>query len=117
MKQIGIMDNGREKPQLSTGFLLVAKSKRIQRMEFKYSSERTDFNVTLGGIAIEHTLATKTIYTTRTDLPFAGGGKIELSDGNVMTIESVGKVEDKKKAYFNGDGLVGFNIVLEGGEA
>lgn len=115
--KIGILNNGRKKPQFSNGYLIIVKKKSINKTPFKYCVEKTEYSEAATGFPADIIVLIKTIYTTEANLPFDVGGQIELNDRSVMTIKAIGPAEDKMKAYFNGDGKIGIYITLAGGPA
>lgn len=99
------------KKEYLNGNLLVAGNSAIIPLQFKYGQDkpRAYINQFANGIAIDYVGVTERIYTTRIDLPFAKGSKIQMHDGFIMTVESIDKdinenTGDTKAFYVNLNG-------------
>lgn len=106
---------GKPKEWLS-GNLLVAKTGAIAKEPFMYGqTQNRSYTELTGSMPIEYVGVTEQIYTTRTDLPFGIGSKVELHDGRIMSIEKVDKDLNERIALIGGDAVVGYYITLNGG--
>ena len=109
--------NKKNKPrEWFNGNLLVAQVGAISKIPFNYGkvTDRS-YTETVASLPINFVAVTEQIYTTRIDLPFSSGSKIELHDKQIMTVENVGSDIDEHKALMGLDGLVGYYITLNGG--
>ena len=94
-----------------SGYVIVLRDNRLDKMPFKYASittrKYTSVTSVLPGEFIE---PTETIYTTQIDLPFTKGGQIIMDDNCIMTIRDMDRVLNT-----NTSKLVAYTIYLDGG--
>lgn len=108
----------RKQLEALNGYLISAGNGGFVEQEFSYRiiQAKSMTNVMAGGIAIDFVEVKQSIYTSELGLSFAKGKPIRLADGKVMTIEAVQEDIDEKVATFDGVGLVGYYITLNGGK-
>lgn len=111
------LQNRRNNKEPYTGNLIKAVKGGLTELSFKYkiikSNDYFVQNSLLPGH--EYVQPTMQIYTSRIDYSFASGDKIRLHTGRIMTLKNISEVEDESKAMFTGDGLIGYQLYLEGG--
>lgn len=108
----------RKQLEAFTGYLISAGTNSLVEDPFSYriTQAKSMTNVMAGGIAVDFIEVKQSIYTSQIELSFAKGKPIRLADGKVMTIEAVQEDIDEKVATFDGIGLVGYYITLNGGK-
>lgn len=108
----------KKKLEAFTGYLISAGTNSLVEEPFSYriTQAKSMTNVMAGGIAIDYVEIKQSIYTSEIELSFAKGKPVRLADGKVMTIEAVQEDIDEKVATFDGVGLVGYYITLNGGK-
>lgn len=108
----------RKQLEAFTGYLISAGTNSLIEEPFSYriTQAKSMTNVMAGGIAVDFVEVKQSIYTSQIELSFAKGKPIRLADGKVMTIEAVAEDIDEKVATFDGIGLVGYYITLNGGK-
>ena len=108
----------RKQLEAFTGYLIIAGTNSLVEDPFSYriTQAKSMTNVMAGGIAVDFIEVKQSIYTSQIELSFAKGKPIRLADGKVMTIEAVQEDIDEKVATFDGIGLVGYYITLNGGK-
>jgi hypothetical protein len=108
--------NGRKYKEYSRGALLVADKGAITERGFNYAVRTPRaYTATIAGIPTEYDKPSEIIFTSRLDLPFARGARVRLNDGRVLTVKDTAFEYDNNRAYANGDGRVGWLLILEGG--
>lgn len=93
--------------------LLVRVYEDIKEIPFKFSSVNDDVLLDAeSSIPMTYDKRTKAIFVYDYKLPFVNGARIRFADNSTMTISSIVKVVDEKKAFSDGEGIIGLNIYL-----
>ena len=108
----------KKKLEAFTGYLISAGNGGFVEESFNYRiSQNRNYNTVMAsGIALDFVEVKQVIYTSEIGLTFASGKPIRLADNKVMTIENVQEDIDENVATFDGVGLVGYYITLNGGK-
>lgn len=103
-------------PQFQKAVLLKAIKGGVKRIVFKYSIDvGSRFTLTAMGMpGLETSVPTKTMRTSRIDLPFVNGDSIEI-DGELWTVGEVQFVYNNKSAQL-GDARQAVVLYLNGGK-
>lgn len=114
---LGTNKNKRANLEFHKARLVKAVNGGTLKIEFMYSVvANARFTVTTTALAgFETTVPTKTIRTTRIDLPFVNGDAIEI-DGELWTLGDIEPITSNQSAQVLGDGVVAFNLYLSGGK-
>lgn len=118
---LGLSRNKRTYPQFLNAAVLKSVNnfgwQSQSKIHFKYCIlTGAKYTLTSAGLpGLELSVPTKTIYTSRVDIPFVIGDSIEI-EGELWTVKDVEKSYDNKSAQMTGDGTKGWILYLNGGK-
>lgn len=106
----------KRKPEPFSAGLLTLTESGIIEIPFNYRlSKQRSYSAEATSSGFEFIAVTETIYTSDIDLKFASGGKVRMADGRVLSIKNIEPDHDEMKAIFDGQGLIGYYLYLDGG--
>lgn len=114
---LGINKNKREYLQFQNAVVIKSVKDGELRIAFKYSTlTGAKYTLTSVGLpGLDMSVPTKTIRTTRLDIPFVRGDSIEI-DGDVWTVSDLEIAYENKSAQLNGNANKGWILYLNGGK-
>lgn len=114
---LGINKNKRAYPQFQNATVIKSINGSEKRIDFKYHTQTgAKYTLTSAGLpGLEMSLPTKTIRTTRIDIPFVKGDSVEI-DGNLWTVTDAEFAYDNKSAQMTGNATTAWILYLSGGK-
>lgn len=114
---IGINKNKRKYPEFENASVIKAVKGGETRIDFKYHTVTgSKYTLTASGLfGLETPVPTKTIRTSRLDIPFVQGDSVVI-DGELWTVTDLEKFYDSLSAQMLGGADKGWLIYLNGGK-
>lgn len=114
---LGISKKKNSYPEFQHATVIKSVSGGEKEIDFKYAniagSKYTLTSVALPGL--ETPVPTKTIFTSRLDIPFATGDSVAI-DGAIWTVADLERSYDNKAAQLTGKAEKGWTLYLNGGK-
>lgn len=114
---LGINKNKRQYPEFQKAVVIKSVKGGERRIKFEYHTlTGAKYTLTSVGLpGLEMSVPTKTIRTTRLDIPFVKGDSVEI-DGEIWTITDLEISYDNLAAQMTGHASKGWIIYLNGGK-